>query len=484
MTTQATSPSPLRRRNSVGSVTSISGATSARGPERELLEATDLVAWNAAMRGDSDVLPWLTEFRLLRSYTSEVAAAVWANEYPPAVEEVVVPLSRETHRYAHMLGVPTYLRLFGPVVALADRLEARRVPPSIATSARYAPNRSRARILRPRSLARWEEGLARIAQTFPLVLRMDLATFFPSLTPDVLGRALGPCGTEHADAFLNELARTGIRGLPVGSVPARLVAEAVLHPLDVALQRLERMYVRGLDDLAIGVASQEDAEALVVQVAAAVRPLELNKSKTKVMSTRIEPGVPVEQVGDAARALLADRSPDRAQLARALAGVRLEAPGWEQRKRQRWLKLLVDAAVRLRVCVPQILRLIVKVMPGTDGPDWKTVSRLFASPDALHRAEVARLMSRHGLGVRAQLTRLVVADDSALVRREALFGLVRLGATSEVRGLLRGTPLTELDRSAWIVAAAVVGDIAALPLQTPYEQLLDRASREHRPHEL
>ena len=194
--------------------------------------------------------------------------------------------------------------------------------------------------------------------------------------------------------------------------------------------------------------------------------------------------MPVEQVGDAARALLADRSPDRAQLARALAGVMLEARGWERRKRQRWLKLLVDAAVRLRVCVPQILRLMVKLMPGTDGPDWKTVSRLFGSPDALHRAEVARLMSRHGLGVRAQLTRLVVADDSALVRREALFGLVRLGATSEVRGLLRGTPATELDRSAWIVAAAVVGDIAALPLQTPYEQLLDRASREHRPHEL
>lgn len=479
------SPPPRKSATAaVGTVTPITGAAPAKDAQSGLIEATDVVAWNAGMRGDSDVLPWLTEFRILRGYTRELAEAVWAADDPVATEEVLVPLSRETHRYAHLLGAPTYLRLYGPVVAAAERLEAVRVSPSIATSARYQPNRSRARILRPGSRTRWEEGLARVAGTFPFILRMDLATFFPSLTPDVLERALHPFGEKHAAIFIRELARTGVRGLPVGSVPARLVAEAVLHPLDLALQGLDRLYVRGLDDLAIGVASREDAEALIVQVAAAVRPLDLNKSKTKVISTLDEKGASEQPAADAARVLLAGASPDRVQLARALGGVRLEVAGWDTRKRQRWLKLLVDAVVRLRVCVPQVLRLIVATMPGTSGPDWKIVSRLFASAEPLHRAEIARLMSRHGLGVRAQLTRLAVADESALVRREAVFGLVRLDAKAEVRGVLRGSPASELDRSAWIVAAGVIGDTPPFPLQTPYQRLLDRAAREHRPHEV
>jgi len=420
---------------------------------------------------------------VLRGYTRELADAVWAAKDPVGVEEVVVPLSRESHRYVHLLGVPTYLRLFGPVLSLAGNLEGVRASAAVATSARYAPCRSRARVLLPGGYDRWDAGLARVAAASPFVLRLDLATFFPSLTPDVISKALSPFGDAETKRFLDELQRLGIGGLPVGSVPARLVAEAVLHALDLTLESLDRQWVRALDDLAIGVESHQDAEALIVQIASAIRPLELNKSKTRIIPASVTPEVP-EDPADIVRRLLVQPSPDRVQLARALGRLRQEVPGWESRKRERWLKLLTDAVVRLRVCVPQVLRLIELVMPGTDGPDWGVLCKLFGSPEALHRAAFVRFVSGHQEGIRAQLTRFTLADESALVRREALFGLARIGAASEVRALLRGSPMTELDRSAWIVAAGVVGGESPPKLKTPYQSLLHTAASEHGPRDI
>jgi hypothetical protein len=57
-----------------------------------------------------------------------------------------------------------------------------------------------------------------------------------------------------------------------------------------------------------------------------------------------------------------------------------------------------------------------------------------------------------------------------------------LNAKAEVAGLLRGSPLTELDRGAWIVAAGVM----KLPfkLVTPYQELLHHAAGEHTPREI
>lgn len=81
------------------------------------------------------------------------------------------------------------------------------------------------------------------------------------------------------------------------------------------------------------------------------------------------------------------------------------------------------------------------------------------------------------------LVRLVVADPSPLVRREALLGLVRLGARDEVRGLLRGDPPGELDHGAWIVAAGVFG-IKRDRCPDPYGALLYQAAREHLPRDI
>ena len=459
-----------------------SGLTTQKLDSRALHEAAALCGWNAAEKGDTDVLPRSTEFRLLRGYTGQLAEAVLGGDDPPAVATVTVPLSRTTHRRVHLLDPPTYLRLFAPVFMLADRLETARVSHSIATSARWAPNRSRGRIVLPGSYQRRDDGVARLRRLHPFLLHLDLCTFFPALTHNMIHESLARFGKGEADLFAQELARLDIRGLPVGGWPARLVGEAVLDRVDHALLELGREHVRAIDDITIGVDSNDDAEEVIRRVSEIVAPLELNKAKTRIC--KVEPVADADEPVEVARRLLCQDGPDRVVLQGALGQMSKLVPGWDRRKRERWLHLLVDASVRVRVCVPQILRMIDKLTHGTEGPNWGTLVQLLASPEPLIRAEAARFLSRHRQDVQSSLVMLTLADECALVRREALFGLVRLNATKAVNALLRSSPTTALDQGAWIVAAGVLGQALPVLLASPYQRLLHQAASEHRPSEV
>jgi hypothetical protein len=59
-----------------------------------------------------------------------------------------------------------------------------------------------------------------------------------------------------------------------------------------------------------------------------------------------------------------------------------------------------------------------------------------------------------------------------------------LNATAEVAGLLRGSPHTELDRGAWIIASGVLGCPLPFKLATPSQKLLHHAANDHTPREI
>lgn len=120
------------------------------GASQLLLERTALLAWNAAEKGDSDVLPWCAEFRILRAFAEELSQAAWADDCTRAIETVQAPLSKLTSRNVHLLHPISFLRFGGAVLALADQVEAQRVPATVATAVRWAPNRSRGRDHSPR----------------------------------------------------------------------------------------------------------------------------------------------------------------------------------------------------------------------------------------------------------------------------------------------------------------------------------------------
>lgn len=454
-------------------------------PSSHLIERTELLAWNAAEKGDSDVLPWMAEFRVLRGFSRELAEVAWAQEHPCTVETIQAPLSALTVRNVHLLDPISFLRFGGSAVALADQIEASRVPMNIATAVRWAPNRSRARIILPGSFDRWADGGMRIEQQFAYILELDLAAFFPSIRPEVLQRFLTRLDAKYGGMIVQEHLRLGLRGLPVGGVPARIVGEVLLDVIDRHLVRAGRTHVRKMDDMAVGVEDADDAVEVVRTIADTCEKLGLsiNKAKTKLRPSRAKK-VQEEPV-EVARRLLHQDDPDRARLSRTLHDLREVLPGWEARKRTRWLHLLADAATNLPIGLSSILRTIEALLPGTNGLDQhvECLRALLRSRVALHRAEGAKFLSRHGAPVVPELVRLVVADRAALVRREALFGLVRLEGRDEVRGLLRGEPPTQLDRGAWIIAAGVLAVKTTLA-SDPYGRLLHQAAREHLPKDI
>ncbi|HXF72730.1 MAG TPA: RNA-directed DNA polymerase [Actinomycetota bacterium] len=94
------------------------------------------------------------------------------------------------------------------------------------------------------------------------VLVLDVADFYPSVSPDVVERALRSAGAGDVARALGRLLRSlserGVRGLPVGPDPSAVLANAVLAPLDRALRGAGLRHLRWVDDV---LAPAEDASS-------------------------------------------------------------------------------------------------------------------------------------------------------------------------------------------------------------------------------
>lgn len=449
-------------------------------PDPLVVELTALLVVNAAKRGDTDVLPRARELEVLAAYSQEAANAAWQGQPGAATVEIVeVPLSRYTARDVHLIDPLSFLRFGGTVLSGARAIEHRRCVASVAVH--WRPNRSRARLFAPGQFERHAARLALIEATSPLVLELDIALCFPSLTEDVVYAALSGFQPRHADAVRAQLRRLGCRGLPVGGVPSRLLAEAVLQKLDIALVEAGRVHVRGLDDLHVGVRDAHDAENVRRLVARTLRDLDLhlNKGKTRLRIARRPNWSAPLHPARTIREQIALSDPDRPTLSRALYDLRRAIPTWDLRRRRRWLDTLTEALPSVPVCVRGILITLECLARGVDSIDTaqlRPVRELMEGPIALHRAEASRFLSRYDAAVAPRLALAAAADPSALVRREALFGLSRLGARDEVRHLLRGNPGTELDRSAWVVAAGQTGLPLPFAIDSVWLRLLRKAA--------
>jgi len=158
---------------------------------------------------------------------------------------------------------------------VANRVRAWRIEP---TELRLRPWRAERRIFAARllSLARQAEALA----------FADVRRCFASISPERVGEALRRLGVDVADeleGFLRALEPEGIRGLPVGPEPSAVLANAVLAPLDHALERAGVPHLRWVDDVVL---ASGDAEAALDLVRSALERigLRVNERKTRVIA--------------------------------------------------------------------------------------------------------------------------------------------------------------------------------------------------------
>lgn len=177
---------------------------------------------------------------------------------------------------------PTVLAHYGRAVdAVAPAIEAAAGPEAIADrSSRGSDGTVRA--LRAR--------ITRLSETAGAVAVTDVEDFFPSISPQVVERALRWTGADRGARLvvrqmLESFSEQGVPGLPVGPRPSAVLAQAVMLPMDSALRSRHTPMARWVDDIAFAAPSEERAERMLERIAEALAAMGLreNLGKRRIM---------------------------------------------------------------------------------------------------------------------------------------------------------------------------------------------------------
>ena len=187
-----------------------------------------------------------------------------------------------------VLDAPTRDRYVRLVAASAELVEARLSDAVVANrvrSWRIEPPELR---LRPWRVERriFAARLTALARRGGTVAFADVRRCYASIAAAVVGETLRREGIDTAEAlegFLRDLAREGVRGLPVGPEPSAVLANAVLAPVDRALEHAGIEHLRWVDDVVL--CGPDPCAALeVLRGALATLGLRLNERKTRVVT--------------------------------------------------------------------------------------------------------------------------------------------------------------------------------------------------------
>jgi hypothetical protein len=124
----------------------------------------------------------------------------------------------------------------------------------------------------------------------PVLLRTDVAAFYPSVTPEVLARSLRRFGVDPDDAhlaatMLEGWGSDGYPGLPIGPPGSAILANSVLGRVDLALRPFP--WLRWVDDYLIAARSEGHASRLLDRIDESLGRLGLARApgKTLLVST-------------------------------------------------------------------------------------------------------------------------------------------------------------------------------------------------------
>jgi hypothetical protein len=172
--------------------------------------------------------------------------------------------------------------LAGRVAVLVERA----LPPTVL--ANRAVSGGRGWSLEPVGPAlRRARHLARRMASASLVVRTDVAAFYPSVTPSTANRALLDVGAEGADArlaaaMLEGWGSDGYPGLPIGPAGSAVLANAVLRPVDRAVA--SSPWLRWVDDYLIAVPSRSGVEEILERLDESLDGLGLWRSVPKTVT--------------------------------------------------------------------------------------------------------------------------------------------------------------------------------------------------------
>jgi RNA-directed DNA polymerase len=145
-----------------------------------------------------------------------------------------------------------------------------------------------------RSLRLARRRAERLVAGVPLVIRTDVTSFYPSVTPAVLAGSLRGVGAERADVrmagdLVEGWGSDGYAGLPIGPPGSAVLADAVLRPVDRALRDLP--FLRWVDDYLIGCHTEAEARRAMELLDEALAGLGLRRSEPKTLVDEAAAGI-------------------------------------------------------------------------------------------------------------------------------------------------------------------------------------------------
>jgi hypothetical protein len=172
--------------------------------------------------------------------------------------------------------------LAGRVAVLVERA----LPPTVL--ANRAMSGGRGWSLEPVGPAlRRARHLSRRMLSASLVVRTDVAAFYPSVTPSTANQALLDVGAEGTDArlaaaMLEGWGSEGYPGLPIGPAGSAVLANAVLRPVDRAVTPWT--WLRWVDDYLIAVSPRSGVEEILERTDESLHGLGLSRSAAKTVA--------------------------------------------------------------------------------------------------------------------------------------------------------------------------------------------------------
>ena len=272
--------------------------------DRDLPAAIDAAIRNVATFGDTDLFMDPVEAAVLRASPARVRAQVLrlhrdltrgARTADPEPLRALFPVGSTGYRLGTQLDPVWNLYLLALVILAGPRIECRRMSSTLERvySYRFITPDSRGRIFDPDTGWRmFTERTAVLAAQHAHVVVCDIADFYPRVGVSMIKASLSEMGV--APGLIQRLCRVLERikvdpyGLPVGGPASRLLAEALLSPVDQGLLQAQITHCRFVDDIRLFARSMQEAHGHLAVLSGMLsgQGLSLQKSKTRIVAGR------------------------------------------------------------------------------------------------------------------------------------------------------------------------------------------------------
>ena len=260
---------------------------------------------NIIKHGDTDIFPLPFENYAFFDKHNDLLDLVceydqnfgeYLTRFPPSNINALTPVSYYGFRWATQLDPIWNAYFLSCVLAIADKIEAARIPASenCVFSYRLKPDVETGDLFdRNFNWHAFMSSSLEKSERHGYVVTCDISEFYPRLGHHRLENALQQIASDTGYpakimSFLSNFSNTRSFGLPIGGPAARVLSELTINQIDRLLRGAKMVFNRFADDFHIFADTREEAYRYTIMLSEKLfenQGLSLQKSKTRIMTS-------------------------------------------------------------------------------------------------------------------------------------------------------------------------------------------------------